>query len=40
MGGHALCSMASIAARIRLSCGAVTENRTPNFYAVCSTALE
>ncbi len=30
----------SIAARIRLSCRAVTENRTSNFAAVCSTALE
>lgn len=39
MGCHALSSIASIAARIFLSCRIVTENRTLSFTAVCSTAL-
>jgi hypothetical protein len=32
--------MVSIAARIRLSCLTVTENRTSKATAVCSTAVE
>ncbi len=40
IGCHALPPMASIAARTRLSCRAVMENRTSNFAAVLSTALE
>jgi len=36
---HASSGMASIAARTRLSCRAVTENRTSNLTAACSTVL-
>ena len=38
IGAHASSSMASIAARIFLSCRAVTENSTPSLTAVPSTA--
>ena len=40
IGVHAVSSIASIAARIFLSCRAVTENRTFNVFAVASTARE
>ncbi len=40
IGCHAASSMASIAARTRLSCRAVMEKRTSNFAAVASTFLE
>jgi len=40
IGCHADSSIASIAARIRLSCRAVIENRTSNFAAVEITLLE
>ncbi len=40
IGSHACSSMASIAARILVSCLAVIENRTSNFTAVLSIALE
>jgi hypothetical protein len=39
IGCHAASSMASMAARIFLSCRTVTENATLNFTAVSSTAL-
>jgi hypothetical protein len=40
IGCQAASSIASIAARIRLSCRAVMEKRTSDFAAVASTALE
>jgi hypothetical protein len=40
IGFNAESGIAAIAARILLSCRAVTENRTPNARAVVSTARE
>jgi len=40
IGCHASSLIFSIAARTRLSCRAVIENRTPNFAAVAITVLE
>jgi hypothetical protein len=40
IGCQASSGIASIAARTRLSCRAVMENRTSNLAAVASTALE